>query len=165
MTTRQLSRRTLAKGGAWVAPALVATSAAPALAASVHPGVDVSGGSGCKPRTLGDDLKEYYLKACFTSTDIHPLVIDGVGPFVLDGTTNLTVLDSQPAMPYTLAPGATACIVVRAENTSASMGSLAYTFSVTDTITGTSTTKTATVAKSDVVTDCTATTGCKDGYC
>ena len=74
-TNQPVSRRSVAKGAAWATPVLTMAAAAPPMAASAHPNASVTSATGCKPKTKGDGVKDYWLKACFVNNDSHTVTI------------------------------------------------------------------------------------------
>ena len=162
-TNQPVSRRSVAKGAAWATPVLTMAAAAPPMAASAHPNASVTSATGCKPKTKGDGVKDYWLKACFVNNDSHTVTISAPTSMLLNGSD--TLLGSGAPSSLSRAPGATGCILMHATSSSSAQGSLQADFTVTDSVAGTTAPIAAFVRKKDVGVDCTNVTGCPDGSC
>lgn len=162
-TSTSVSRRSVAKGAAWATPALALAAAAPPMAASAHPNASVTSATGCKPKTKRDQVKDYWLKACFVNNDSHTVTISA--PMVMKLAGTKTLLASGAPSSLSLAPGATGCIVMHATHSTSKKGSLEAIFTVTDSFTNATALIPAFVPKKDVGVDCTNVTGCPDGSC
>lgn len=94
-TAGGVSRRTVVRGAAWAAPAIMIASAAPAIAASPGPVVPSGSGSACKHP---GNPKWYHFTFCFENTSAASITV------TLDHMTvnGLLPEDPQPIIPTSI---------------------------------------------------------------
>ncbi len=146
-TNSGATRRQVARGAAWAAPVMVAAAAAPAYAASTHPNTTVTSALGCKPKTGGDQSKDFYTTVCFRNADIHPVIITAESATL--GGVPETIAGANPN-PLSIPAGGTGCVTVHITSATAGDRDIAVYFQATDTVTGTQAPLVGQVPKADI---------------